>query len=345
MRTILASVRNILREPARTSTSTSTRARAATRRPATTTRAALRSCTWTGARARSAGRAPRAARTRSRRRRRSGAGPLGRASARRYGRSFVIASNASTVKTIRAGTGIASPESRFRVASPSQRSWLARTSGARCSSPAISARISARGSCACAGPCARAGSADGPGRGSAPVPRACRCRAGSRQARARTGRPGASPSSAPTLRQSPGQPVGVIGGSAVVRPERGDQLDGRALDRRAGVRTGLLQPGRAVEQSRQRWRYRVGHAPNRVRIRANAPSTLPLLPTGRRQRPRARCQTEAPHALLLGLSAGAAFLCTIGGQQVRLDDLRAAQKADALAAQVKRRPAPSRRTT
>ena len=39
-----------------------------------------------------------------------------------------------------------------------------------------------------------------------------------------------------------------------------------------------------------------------------------------------------------GLSAGAAFLCTIGGQQVRLDDPRAAQKADALAAQVKRPP-------
>ena len=39
-----------------------------------------------------------------------------------------------------------------------------------------------------------------------------------------------------------------------------------------------------------------------------------------------------------GLGAGAAFLCTIGGQSVRLDDPRAAEKADALAAQVKRPP-------
>jgi len=37
-----------------------------------------------------------------------------------------------------------------------------------------------------------------------------------------------------------------------------------------------------------------------------------------------------------GLSAGAALLCTIGGQEVRLDDPDAASKADALAAQVER---------
>src|SRR6185436_15104658 len=83
----------------------------------------------------------------------------------------------------------------------------------------------------------------------------------------------------------PGQPVGVIGRAAVVRAQRGDQLDGRALDRRAGVRTGVLEPRRAVEQSRQRWRSRVGHAPKWVRIRGNAPTTLPLLLTGCRQRP------------------------------------------------------------
>ncbi len=39
-----------------------------------------------------------------------------------------------------------------------------------------------------------------------------------------------------------------------------------------------------------------------------------------------------------GLSAGAAFLCTIGGREVRLDDPDAARKADALAAQVPRPP-------
>ena len=39
-----------------------------------------------------------------------------------------------------------------------------------------------------------------------------------------------------------------------------------------------------------------------------------------------------------GLSAGAALLCTIGGEEVRLDDPDAARKADALAAQVKRPP-------
>ena len=39
-----------------------------------------------------------------------------------------------------------------------------------------------------------------------------------------------------------------------------------------------------------------------------------------------------------GLSAGAAFLCTIGGKEVRLDDPDAARKADALAAQVQRPP-------
>ncbi len=42
-----------------------------------------------------------------------------------------------------------------------------------------------------------------------------------------------------------------------------------------------------------------------------------------------------------GLSAGAALLCTIGGQEVRLDDPDAARKADALAAQVKRPPGAS----
>jgi hypothetical protein len=35
-----------------------------------------------------------------------------------------------------------------------------------------------------------------------------------------------------------------------------------------------------------------------------------------------------------GISAGAAFLCTIGGEEVRLDKPGAARKADALAAQV-----------
>jgi FtsP/CotA-like multicopper oxidase with cupredoxin domain len=39
-----------------------------------------------------------------------------------------------------------------------------------------------------------------------------------------------------------------------------------------------------------------------------------------------------------GLSAGAALLCTIGGEVVRLDDPDAARKADALAAQVPRPP-------
>jgi uncharacterized cupredoxin-like copper-binding protein len=39
-----------------------------------------------------------------------------------------------------------------------------------------------------------------------------------------------------------------------------------------------------------------------------------------------------------GLSAGAALLCTIGGQEIRLDDPDAARKADALAAQVQRPP-------
>jgi manganese oxidase len=39
-----------------------------------------------------------------------------------------------------------------------------------------------------------------------------------------------------------------------------------------------------------------------------------------------------------GVTAGAALLCTIGGEQVRVDDPRAARKADALAAQVKRPP-------
>src|SRR5919107_1060263 len=37
-----------------------------------------------------------------------------------------------------------------------------------------------------------------------------------------------------------------------------------------------------------------------------------------------------------GLSAGAALLCTIGGEQARLDDPDAARKADAIAAQVPR---------
>ena len=39
-----------------------------------------------------------------------------------------------------------------------------------------------------------------------------------------------------------------------------------------------------------------------------------------------------------GLSAGAALLCTIGGEEVRLDDPDAARKADAIAAQVERPP-------
>src|SRR5215210_1597321 len=39
-----------------------------------------------------------------------------------------------------------------------------------------------------------------------------------------------------------------------------------------------------------------------------------------------------------GLSAGAALLCTIGGEELRLDDPRAARRADALAAHVERPP-------
>src|SRR4051812_37069228 len=39
-----------------------------------------------------------------------------------------------------------------------------------------------------------------------------------------------------------------------------------------------------------------------------------------------------------GASAGAALLCTIGGEEVRVDDPRAARKADGLAARVKRPP-------
>ena len=46
-----------------------------------------------------------------------------------------------------------------------------------------------------------------------------------------------------------------------------------------------------------------------------------------------------------GLSAGAALLCTIGGEEVRLDDPDAAGKADALAAQVERPAAPEDQLT
>ncbi len=49
-----------------------------------------------------------------------------------------------------------------------------------------------------------------------------------------------------------------------------------------------------------------------------------------------------------GLSAGAALLCTIGGEEVRLDEPGAARKADALAARVKRpsgTPAPEDQLT
>jgi hypothetical protein len=37
-----------------------------------------------------------------------------------------------------------------------------------------------------------------------------------------------------------------------------------------------------------------------------------------------------------GLSAGAALLCTIGGEEIRLDEPGGASRADAMAARVKR---------
>ena len=75
------------------------------------------------------------------------------------------------------------------------------------------------------------------------------------------------------------------------------------------------------------------------RIRGYAPTTLPLLLTRCRQRPEQNARPKHARRSFFGPPPVPRFLCTIGGQQVRLDDPRAAQKADALAA----RSAPARR--
>ena len=324
----------------------------------------MRSARSAAARARRAGPGPRSGRTPCPRPPRSGRRASSRASASRYGRSLVIASNASTVKTIRAASGIPSPPGRpDSPCRPSARG--SRAPAARgAAGPEISARISAPCT-VCERTTTRSPLSSGRARsriaaGTASLPMSCRIATSSSS----NSTSGASPSSSPTRRQSTARrlewsavPVwwwrsastsSVTACSIATRASGAEALAAGERSRRVSSWVTAISHERGVLPETP-----VDHAsrgsPQAEDTRSGTPALAPPAAHGRYTRARLLTGCRKPDSprmpdrsttrrSFFGLSAGAALLCTIGGQEVRLDDPDAARKADALASQVKRPP-------
>ena len=176
----------------------------------------------------------------------------GRASARRYGRSFVIASKASTVEDDPRASGIAPRGGPGRRTRPALMARPHSAPGARAPRPRPGSPP--RGPCART-TAARAGSAAAGGRGSAPAPQLADV-VQDRDELELEQDVGRRPKPAPTRRQS--RPAGWSVGRAPrwCGRERRRQARRPRAERLAGVRSGDLSAGRSGEQSRQRWRSR-----------------------------------------------------------------------------------------